>query len=494
MHISKFPSLFSVLALVLVSTTSLASSASKCQAFIHAVPHLPSQFNPAKVSDVFSYHLAIQLHGGLFSLDLTGKPKKYLVEDYKVTEEGKRWQFSIQDKWLNLGITSQKIKQQLENRVKKRVLGYKKMNRIKGFKEFIGGKQKQLIGIRVANKQNLIIELNQPDVKIIEILADIRFAILPDAKNPKIGLGPYKLLVDKPDRIEIERKSLSKECDTLTKIRFTTYSLEQLSESLPTHIFAGLMYPFSHRDQAKFAKHRSIALSQSIAAPRLYFWGINPRVKNLNQRKSLAQQLDRVLAVRTCYEGNAIVNSVIPKGYLGYLNKNDYLVHKPQKELAKKWQDLNISIASGIGSETCMKNLLKKWFPGAKVTIRPSVQHAELWNAGKIQMIFSYLEGAGLDSSHEIFQAFMESNLLQLGDLKHHPIEKSYREFRNSKTYGERFQNAKNLNRKILNLFSVVPLFTPKTYYFFHKSIQPIANLVISPIQLRYDLLQLKRP
>ena len=467
------------------------SPGSDCSTATHPMPQLPKLQHPASVEDVFSYHLAMQLHAGLFILDFSGKPKKHLLKSYQLLNQGKKWRFVLSDRLSSRQISAQTVKQQLESRIKKRVFGYKKLDRLEGFARFLLGETKELKGIRIASDNTLEFDLTHPDPDLPLILADIRFAILPSEQDPMRGFGNYAWVAGDSKSVEIKRKNDSDRCDGLARIRFEKKSLPELRTQLPKSTLAGLMYPLTEQDLLQLRPQPGIYLAQSIAAPRLYFWGLNPNTLSFSKREALAGQLDRKSALMSCYPGNSIINSVIPKGYLGYLPDYSYLPDRPSGNL-KTAKPLKISISSGIGSELCMKAILGKWFPDARILIQTVREQTIDWKSGNLDMIFSYLEGAGMDSSSEIFQAFMESNLLNFSDSNSEKIQQYYQSFRDAKSYQTRFNWAKKLNRAILGVYTLVPLFTPKTYYFLNKSVKPIANLVISPIQIRYEQLQLE--
>ncbi len=162
-----------------------------------------------KSQDLYSFTISVHIHAPLFKMNEKNTPIPYLIEDFNVSLDGLTYKFTLKDmlfhdkEKLNSEIVLKNIEYYLLNKVQT----YENLFSIVGAEEFSNGNISKIKGIILSkfNPFSFIIKLKYPDYNLIYKLADQRLSILRPNRDPKIGLGEYKVESIKNDEIVLSK-------------------------------------------------------------------------------------------------------------------------------------------------------------------------------------------------------------------------------------------------------------------------------------------------
>src|SRR5690606_33385681 len=120
--------------------------------------------------------------------------------------------------------------------------------------------------------------------------------------------------------------------------------------------------------------------------------------------------------IKKCYPSSSPASSLIPKGYMGHIEKVVSHGGKVSSSSKPSFKALSIAIPRGIESERCVKEYLEQFF--AKLDIRAKVELKDLnvivedWQSNKVHGYFAYVEG---ESDSTFFDHFLPDSSFPLG-------------------------------------------------------------------------------
>ncbi|WP_242041248.1 ABC transporter substrate-binding protein [Leptolyngbya sp. FACHB-261] len=167
-----------------------------------------STLDPAIGYDWQNWSMIKSLFGRLLDYEPgTTKLRPDLAESYTISEDGKIYTFKLRSdiKFHNgRAMTAEDVKYSIERMLdpKTKSPGQGFYTDIKGFKEFVDGKAKEVSGVKVVDPSTVSVELSQPNAAFLHLMAINFSAVVPKEEVEKygedfgkhpVGTGPYKL-------------------------------------------------------------------------------------------------------------------------------------------------------------------------------------------------------------------------------------------------------------------------------------------------------------
>ncbi len=459
---------------------------------IHPVPSLPKDLNPFTGGEVFSVNAIMQIHNTLFEME-DNKPIPRLVEDFTVSKDQRTYYFKLKPLLFHNGqpLTFEDARYSFEQVLKFKSLGYEKISSIVGYNDFIRGKTKHLEGIiKGENDKEFIVKLAEPRPLLIYFLTEYGFSIVPHSGIPNIGLGKYKVKKNSLDSFSLER--VNKNIKNIPAI--IEYKKVNQTEAIKGFINGKyhdlFAYPIVPNDIEQF---ESIANVQLIYAPRTYAFVLNTRaLQDKKIREFIFNQINIKAFIDECYPGNTATNSIIPPGFLGYVDKNEENKQNQENANSPKPSSLKIDIAFGVGSEKCVAKNLKNFLHSIKnVTIRvlDTSDILDNWYSNKIDAFFAYWDA---ENTLDFFQSFNPSAKLQISVSNDNRINTLLEDYNKTSLSLDKNKKAIELSKYILSLKTFFPLFHPKQYLIYSHKYKKINFGVKSANFIHFDKFILK--
>lgn len=444
---------------------------------IRPIPSLPENFNVYSTNDLFSMDVISKVHTTLFKLvDYTPMPE--LIEDFNVSEDQKIYTFILKNKKFHNGklLNFGDVKYSLEQAIKNKVLGYKKLSLIKGFSDFENGKNKDLVGLTEGKSNNIFqIQLIEKSSSLIKTLTEFRFSIIPSDGDHKNGLGPY--YIDRDTENEIVLK-LNKDFNSNLpdQVIYKKATKENAINGFLKNEFHDLLaYPITYNDTKKI-KNAHIQLTH---IPRVYLLAINPfSYPDKSERSFILNQINKTLLIEKCYPQNDMAFSVIPPGFPGFI-PNQTPSENNVNFLKFSKNELRIQIAKGVGNEECVFNFLNETFSHhykVKLEIVDTDVMNKNWINNKIDAFFAYIEAG---STFDFFQCFNPNSVITLGNFNDKKIGGMISTYEMTYDLEKKYKIAQEISIHILNQKTVLPIFFPKQYLVYHRKYRKI-NVGIS--------------
>ena len=323
------------------------------------------------------------------------------------------------------------------------------------------------------NNLKFQIKLRYQDINFISKLTDQRLSILKSNRDPKIGLGDFK--VDKiiDNKVFLSRFIKGKNPNIPDKAIY--YFKIEKSEAIRGFInreFDDLF--FYNLDEKEIILVKNIAKYKELYSTRVYVIALNAKnnFKNKDDRINFLASLNLEKLRDKCYPGNTRAFSIIPKGLPGFKNEVDksnellfnYIYKNKKINITEKRNSsYKIDIVMNIGSENCLKeyfNELKSEI-NLKVNISPILKTFKRWENNKVDAIIIWFEG---ETNLNFWGHFNPNTELTFGDPKDLLFAEIYNKLDKSTNMVEKEKSARYLDNHILSLATVFPLFHPKVF------------------------------
>jgi ABC-type transport system substrate-binding protein len=456
--------------------------------------------------------LALQIHATLFKMDSTNSPKLHLINYFTVSKDGLVYKFTLKDVLFHdkTKLSSEIILNCIEYYIYNKIINYEQLFSIDGVQEFSDGKASKISGIILEKKDPLTfsIILKYPDINFLQKLTDQRLSILKPNRDPKIGLGEYKI-----EKITEKEVSLSRfENANLNFNKSPDKSLYYLNVSKENAIKGFIdgkyddlfFYELTDEDKERIKQYSQ---SKNLISLRVYVLVLNAksRLKYKKERIELFSAIDWDKLREDCYPGNKRAYSLMPKGFLGYKNKPDILTEsyfkkiyaknfhseKPQKYLAKK--NYKILISEHLGSEECVKNSFQnvgKKYSNWDVNIIPHLRLLESWQKNQVDAIFIWIQGM----SHLDFWGFFNpKSTFLFGDPRDNNFLNIYEKFDHADNLEDKEKFARELDSHIVNLATVFPVYHPSVSVIYANRFQPLQFGLHFPYSIPLSSFNLKK-
>ncbi len=468
---------------------SWLSSLKRSDTYIRPVPDNIISFDPLDVNDLFSYASIFQMHAALFRLDINAQPEPHLVASFSVSRDQLTYSFKLKSIHFhdNTFLKAKHVIYSLSRAIKSRVNNAAFFQRIKGYEDFLSGKDSSLKGLKVGQTDSeFTIELTAPDPELVFKLTDIRFAVLKDQPlNPKhpIGIGPYAFVRHEKGKYLHLKRFAQKELQEPSRIPEHLYFV-RLSPTLAYQAFrSGLVddlffYVFfgsrieALKSQAHFSK---------VFFPRSYAWILNSRrLKNLDERNQILHLVDREELVRLCYPGEKPSQSLVPPGYAGHVRNDEPTKKKEPSQISKKSDSpqIEVLVIESIGSEECVvEELQKRLGRNARVRVGTLSEFVERWRNNTLDSYFTYIEG---ETTVTYFGSLNPDNAFPLGDVADKKFHEKFNRFEAAIDPETKDQFARELAEHILGRGVILPIFHSTAFMIYQKRFQPLPSVFSS--------------
>ena len=288
----------------------------------------PTTLDPALIVDVTGGSLSAKLFNGLVRMNKNLDIIPDIASKWKISENGLVYRFELKKSVMfsnGREATARDFKYSLE-----RVLNPKTrspntwvFDKIKGAREFMNGKAKEVSGIKAANDYMLEITLDKPFSPFLNLLAMTAAYVVPkeeiekwgvDFSSHPVGTGPFILKHWLPNR-ELLLEARTDYFDSLPKISGIAYKIIPEDLTTITEFEIGnldvITIPASSFSMFKKDKKLSDFISP-INGINTYYLGLNCSKKPFDNhvlRKAMNYAIDREKMLRTVYEGRGRIAS-----------------------------------------------------------------------------------------------------------------------------------------------------------------------------------------
>lgn len=447
-----------------------------------------------KIQDVSSLSVAIQIHDTLFKMDSTNTPRQNLVKHFFVSKDMLKYTFLLDEKFfhdntkLNSEIVIQNIKHYLINKTE----NYEQLFSIAGAEEFANKKSSIIIGL-VTDKNNphiFSILLKHQDIRLLHKLSDEKLSILKTNRDPKIGLGEYKLEHIFPDKIvlsKFKKNQLNSNNSADSVIYFLNINKADALSGFIRGIYDDLfLYELTEEDIKKLKPY---AQFKTLNSPRVYTLILNThRIRSKKERILFLSKINWDKLREDCYQIKTRAYSLMPKGFLGYkkdisvqtkefFEKIYNLENKSKYAMKQSFQKkYKILISHNSGDEFCVKENFESanqlhadsW----KIKIVPHLQTLNSWKKNQIDAMYVWLEG----STHLNFWGFFNPKSdFYLGDSNNsNEFSTIYEKYSKAINNLDKEKYAREMDDYILNSATVFPIFYPKIILAYSKKYLPL--------------------
>lgn len=323
-------------------------------------PEKVSGLLPIQAVDIYTQRITSQLFDQLLRLDPTGKNVvPSLAESYTVSNDATTFTFKIRkgvffhddDCFGGEGreLTAEDIKFTLDmacSGLPENEVSWLLVDRIKGGRDFYNATKKSfkeggVSGIKVTNKNTLVITLSEPFASFDKVLTYGGFGVFPkeaydeygkDLRNHPVGSGPFKLKEMTASKIELERNprywrkdEFGNQLPFLAAITMT-YATDKRSElmafrnqkidlvlEIPADDVENVLGSLQEAQAGKTVKHK-VDSKQSLSVSFFGLSHTNPTFQDKRVRQALNMAVDRELIVNMTLkgEGYPLLNGIIP--------------------------------------------------------------------------------------------------------------------------------------------------------------------------------------
>lgn len=472
----------------------------------------PTNLDPAFIVDIPSSTVAAKIFNGLVKFDENLNIVSDLVESYEIINNGVIYVFKLK-KGVKFSNGREIVSQDVLNSFK-RVLDPKinsprvwVLDKIKGAKDFISGKTKNVVGIRLIDKYTIELVLEYSYAPFLSLLTMPTAYIIPEEeikKNPNgfavnpVGSGPYILQNWKQgEEIVLQRNELY--FAGKTNVKYYNYKIIQDANSALLRFQNGeldVLSPSAVQVQTLMQNENYNKYFLQKESLSVNYLGLNNEkniFKDKRVRQALNYAVDKNNIIKTVYFGQAsLSHGPIPPGVKGFNFKKTPYQYKLQKakNLLKQAKATNLKFTlyyrSGGSDTQKVAELMQDYF--SKVGIKVKLQQIE-WSAlkqaiqdGKADAYYLSWVGDYPDAENFLFPTFYSKNS---------PTEGNRVRYKNAEVDKLLLMAIKEINetrrlqiyQKIENIiFADAPwvfLWHPKEYIFY----QPwVKNLKLYPI------------
>ena len=177
---------------------------------------MPSELRivaPADARTVYDANISYHIHESLFKQDKFSRIYSNLIKDFNVSKDMLTYTLILKDKKFHNGeqFNCSLIKSNLDHFVKNKIVGYKSLKNIEGFKT-------SKLNIKNGKAGNICeIKLSTPEPELIKKLTSFKLSILDKERNPQNGLGLFKVKKSTKNKIELEFIGKNSEIKNLNK-------------------------------------------------------------------------------------------------------------------------------------------------------------------------------------------------------------------------------------------------------------------------------------
>jgi ABC-type transport system substrate-binding protein len=430
--------------------------------YVRPIPDIPIVSSPASISDVFSASIARQIHCTLFQIDHQHNIKPDLVDDFTVSKDGKIYIFKLRDKFFHNGetVTSFHVKSSIEAAMRLQAVGFRNLSKIKGIEDFLLKKESNIVGIQLIDSKTVRLVLEDPYPNLIDTFVNIQFAIYNQKnRNGTVGCGDFKVeKATKGSLLLTKAKKNSLKKYEFDRIEFKMMTKSEAFEAYKQNLVQDLFFYFLTESELKILSSKS--LHKMVSVPKTYAIFLNQRKLSLDQRIALFSIIDPAKLIETCYKGQTLTKTLVPKGYLGSIDTEPKLNKNIHEKIR---QSLTIPIVESVGQEECVQNFLQK-IDIAPYSIQAPIisqsQFIDRWKKNKIQGIFAYVSSEDDSSIMNLFDPDAE---FPVAPSKSQNLEffKTYLAYSQALDVGSRQIQGQKLNEMLSELAIVLPIFHP---------------------------------
>ncbi|HBG93520.1 MAG: hypothetical protein A3J81_07995 [Nitrospirae bacterium RIFOXYB2_FULL_43_5] len=288
----------------------------------------PTTLDPALIVDVTGGSLSAKLFNGLVRMNKNLDIIPDIASKWKISENGLVYRFELKKGVIfsnGREATAGDFKYSFE-----RVLNPKTrspntwvFDKIKGAREFMNGKAKEVSGIKAVTDYMLEITLDKPFSPFLNLLAMTAAYVVPEEEVEKwgvdfsshpMGTGPFILKHWFPNR-ELLFEARTDYFDSLPKIKGIAYKIipEDLTTITEFEIGNLDVITIPASSFSRFKKDSKLSdLMSSINGTNTYYLGLNCSKKPFDNpvlRKAMNYAIDREKMLRTVYEGRGRIAS-----------------------------------------------------------------------------------------------------------------------------------------------------------------------------------------
>lgn len=412
--------------------------------------------DPINLTDVYSANITYQIHTPLFVQEADYQYKSSLIKKYSNSKDRKIFSFELNKKFFHDGkkLECQDIKRTYDFYIKKKGNGYKRLVNLVGFTK---------ADIKLESKGNHChLSLKTPDDDLIKKLSSIKLSILDPKRNPRNGLGNYKIKEHSAKKTVL--------VSTSKRVPFDSIIIQKADKKIAIDGFISgkyddlFMYTMDSKDLIKIPEDLRNVVSMKF--PKTYYMFLNAkRHPSVKDRREMMTSIDWGKLLSLCYPDTDLEHSYVPRNYLGHKK-----FKLPTKRGTKK--KLTLHIHQTDQNENCVQSFFKKYASHVDAEI-VSISHSlGMWGKKQIDGMFTFLE-SDADSDLDIASAFVQNDTLFLG-TPNKKLEQLYKKLQETSKLLDLDQGLKKFYGYLFEDYVALPLFNPSQNLIYSKRFAPI--------------------
>ena len=319
-----------IIVIALILTVLLISSCSnkseKLQGYLYLrLSSNPTTLDPALIVDVTGGLIGAKIFNGLVRLDEKLSVVPDIAKNWKMSEDGKSYTFYLKEKILfsnGKEVAAQDFKYSFERLLSPATRSPNTwvLEKIKGAKDFIKGRTKDVSGIKIEDKYTITIILEEPFTPFLNLLCMTAAYVIPkedvemrgaDFSTHPSGTGPFVLKEWRHNQY-LKLEARNDYFEGKAKIKGIIYKI------IPEDLTAVAEFESGNIDvisipASEFKRYRESSqwkdFISSSPGINTYYLGLNcerPPFNNPLLRKAVSYAIDRKKILNTIYEGRGI--------------------------------------------------------------------------------------------------------------------------------------------------------------------------------------------
>jgi len=441
------------------------------------IPNGPRSLKSWELRDGASTIIGHQIHRGLFDYHPeTGEIIPYAVKSWRYTSKFKAVEFTLRDDLsFHNGVTLKC--EHVKNSFIRLVSQNKEIPRIlpksTGFK-------------CIDNK--FLMEMSHVPYKLFDVLSSPMASI--SLENGLIGIGPFKLLKQTADQINLEQVDKSK------KLNFFINTEAKLVELFNKNKIDDLLYIGLFKDLKLKAK------KVNAFTPTSFWMNINSLTWNfseLESRKHVQKYIKYWLIKNNIFSSENLLNGLVPFGVFGH-NQFDYLkkdveglnilvLKKQLLALVKKHGKILISLRSVNENVYAWKIWIKQMDPNGELFNVEFLDNKTFFTKYYQKKLSVFFIGANVSRNDpfEVFSFFSSTDKVNPAGVKDNYIKRISVEYYKSSEVSALKKHVNKANAWIIKQGYIVPLFSKKFVGYVKNEIRGLKINPLGPLMIDYQ-------
>lgn len=441
-HIKYYFSIFIIFSITIIIFYMIDKNKNiNNELYIKPVPNPITDLNPKRSRFRIDYMVGRAIMGHLLKSDLTGDIVPGFINDWSVSENGKKFIFKLKK---NVKFHSGKMATEDDLIFTFNFLASKNsliswlFEDVVGYDKYFNGKAENLSGIYSTSPNEIIVELVKPSYVFLSNLADPKIVLLPkdlnglsekDFFDNPDGIGPFKFSKKMEQGNNFSLISVQNNLvgsAKIKKIEFKVMTREEAINQFENGLVDDLeMYSLTTEEEKRIKNYGSIYSVNSYSATSLFFNGKSDFIKKNDELRSIiSNSVNMINATKKCDIPASESFGYIPKGVIGWSDPQ-FLINNVQEKKIIKQISKNVTIrllSYGEDINFCIINELIKQISqtGVKVVhIHTNPTDAiHIFEDGRYDVMIDHLSVRGTEPFHLLayFSPKSPHDLLKFND------------------------------------------------------------------------------